>query len=1067
MTRINTNVSSLLAQNALNQSNQSLQTALTRLSTGLRINSAADDPSGLIASDALGSEIASTQQAVSNTQQADEMISTADSALTQVTTLLTNIRGLISAAANTGTMSADQIQANQQQIDASLNAIDQISETTQFQGQSLLDGSLGFVTQGVNTNQISNLNINQVNFGTSKQVSVAAKVLSQGSQASLSYNGGPTTNPLVLTIGGANGYQTYNFAANTSLANMESAINADSESTGVQAAITGNTTGEATAATKGQTDLSGTNGGGITLIAKTAGQAAGNVAVVYNAAAGNTAATNASYNANTGVLTVNLKTSAAAAAAAIANVDVGSGDGAVTTIAANVNGSQFNGTKLVITDNAGGTPDTATYNYATNTITASMNVTGGELDTDLNNVINAQLGSLFTASGDVGDALAVTSAVAVTDTSGNNGGVLDASDTYGAVATAITNATGGSPVVATAVGTTTNLVSAFTQSASIGSVNTGQTTDLNNGIQFLGNANASYLPITFVNGGDSQTLGISLGTNTATNGYSTAYVQGANANSTIKITAGNQGTQYDGITVQYAQATNDQSVVYNAANKTLTVNNNFNGGAVTAAGVIAQINAAFANPGGTPLFTASDVNPADPTGAGATGLVVAGLSGTTSGGNQYTGITVNLGTDSHGNITSTAANVIAAINGSATLQGLGISAANLGSSNGTGLVTTGSATFSQPGVTQTNGFASGTTINRGGVNAQMTVTAKNAGSQYNNTQVVFVNDQQSAGNEYVSYDADTNQLQVHIDSGVSTLNDVLNNFTAANNPTVAALFSLSAVGSGAGTLYASDTGTLTGGVVNAGTATGGVALAGNFDANNSTGTALTLTSTGYGSDQFVSVDPVQGSFATTNSAGQSATRDTGSDVNVLINGMQAVGNGLQASIDNPDLSMSFNVGSGVTSGTTLNFNIIGGGAQFQLGPNVTSAQQTRIGIGSVSTASLGGASGLLYELQSGGNLSLTNNIDGAAQVCDQAISQVADASGRLGAFQSTTLETNVNSLSTTLANLTSAKSNITDADFAAETASLEQAQILQQSGLTVLSLANAAPKQVLTLLQNL
>jgi flagellin len=260
---------------------------------------------------------------------------------------------------------------------------------------------------------------------------------------------------------------------------------------------------------------------------------------------------------------------------------------------------------------------------------------------------------------------------------------------------------------------------------------------------------------------------------------------------------------------------------------------------------------------------------------------------------------------------------------------------------------------------------------------------------------------------------------------------------------------------------------LTGGVVNGGSATGGVALAGNFDANQVVGNGLTLTSTGYGSNQFVAAQAVQGSFQTTNSAGQTTDRDTGSDVNVLINGMQAVGSGLQASIDNPNLSLNFNVGNTVASGTTLNFNITGGGAQFQLGPDVTSGQQARIGIASVSTANLGGTTGLLDELQSGGDMSLTNNVDGAAQICDEAISQVADMSGRLGAFQSTTLDTNVNSLNTTLANLTSAKSDITDADFAAETASLEQAQILQQSGLTVLSIANAAPKQVLTLLQNL
>ena len=1060
MTRINTNVSSLMAQNALSQTNQSLQTALTRLSTGLRINSAADDPSGLIASDALGSEISSTQQAVSNSQQAGEMISTADSALTQVTTLLTNIRGLISAAANTGTMSADQIQANQQQIDSSLNAIDQISQTTQFQGKNLLDGSLGFVTQGVNASQISNLSINQASFGTQNSIGVAANVVSQAKQASLTYNQGTTTNSLVLQVGGSNGYQTFNFASGTTVADMVSAINLDSQSTGVQASGSVTTT----QATKGQTILSGTNGGGIQVAAKTAGQANGAVSIVYNTNAGNAA--NAASESN-GVMTVTLKTSSwgAATAAAGVNLDNGGGDGATLSIAANVAGTQFNGTKLVVTDNAGVGSDSATYDYATNTINASMNVTGGELDTDLATVINNQLGSLFTASGDAGDALATTAAggVAVTNADGTNGGTIDASATYTAIAGLITGAT-GSTVTATALGTAGQqaaVVTPFTQSASYGSVNAGLPSDLNNGIQLLGGQNASTLPITFVNSGNNQTLGVSLTANTATGGYSTAYVQGGTANSTIQVTAASQGTQNDGVTVQYNQSATDQSVVYDSQNKTITVNNNFAGGAVTAGDVITQINNALGTGAGK-LFTASAV------GGVSTGIVTAGLSGTTSGGNQNTGIVVNLGTDANGNVTSTAADVITAINNSAPLQTLGISASNLGTSTGAGLVTAGSTSFTQPGLTQTNGYASGTTVNQGGTNAQMTVTATNGGSLYNNVNVVFVNDVKTEGNEYANYNASNKQLEVHIDSGVSTLNDVLKNFNSTSSPTAAGLFTLTAAtgSNGTGTLYATDSGTLTGGVVNQGVATGGTALAGNFDANQVVGTGLTLTSIGYGSNQFVSAQAVQGSFATTNAAGQTTGRDTGSDVNVRINGVQAVGNGLQASINTSSLAMSFNVGSSVTAGTTLNFNITGGGAQFQLGPSVSSDQQARIGIGSVSTSSLGGSSGLLYQLLSGGSMSLTNNVNGAAQIADQAISQVADMSGRLGAFQSTTLDTNINTLNSTLANLTSAKSNITDADFAAETANLERAQILQQSGLTVLGLANAAPKQILSLLQN-
>ncbi len=74
MTRINTNVSSLVAQNRLSKTNSELQTSLTRLSTGLRINSGKDDPAGLIASEALRSDITSINKAISNTQRATKSL---------------------------------------------------------------------------------------------------------------------------------------------------------------------------------------------------------------------------------------------------------------------------------------------------------------------------------------------------------------------------------------------------------------------------------------------------------------------------------------------------------------------------------------------------------------------------------------------------------------------------------------------------------------------------------------------------------------------------------------------------------------------------------------------------------------------------------------------------------------------------------------------------------------------------------------------------------------------------------------------------------------------------------
>ena len=146
MTRINTNVSSLVAQNRLQSSNNDLSTALTRLSTGLRINSGSDDPAGLIASEALRSEITGLNKAITNTRRAGQIITTADNALGQVSNLLNDIRGLVVEAANTGALSDEEIAANQLQIDSSLEAINRIAQSTTFQGRKLLDGSLDYVS---------------------------------------------------------------------------------------------------------------------------------------------------------------------------------------------------------------------------------------------------------------------------------------------------------------------------------------------------------------------------------------------------------------------------------------------------------------------------------------------------------------------------------------------------------------------------------------------------------------------------------------------------------------------------------------------------------------------------------------------------------------------------------------------------------------------------------------------------------------------------------------------------------------------------------------------------------
>jgi flagellin len=202
MTRINTNISSLTAQNSLQRSNNELQTALTRLSTGLRINTGADDPAGLIASEALASDITATTKAISNSTRANEMIATADSALSQVSDLLNDIRGLVTEAANTGAMSADEIAANQLQVDSSLEAINRIAQTTTFQGKRLLDGSLDFITNTWtgDSAKVTGLKINQANLGTSGSLAVEVDVTTAATKAAIGAVTGSGGNAATATV---------------------------------------------------------------------------------------------------------------------------------------------------------------------------------------------------------------------------------------------------------------------------------------------------------------------------------------------------------------------------------------------------------------------------------------------------------------------------------------------------------------------------------------------------------------------------------------------------------------------------------------------------------------------------------------------------------------------------------------------------------------------------------------------------------------------------------------------------------------------------------------------------
>ena len=233
-------------------------------------------------------------------------------------------------------------------------------------------------------------------------------------------------------------------------------------------------------------------------------------------------------------------------------------------------------------------------------------------------------------------------------------------------------------------------------------------------------------------------------------------------------------------------------------------------------------------------------------------------------------------------------------------------------------------------------------------------------------------------------------------------------------------------------------------------------------ANNNAG-ALDFTGAIYGSDSLVNIDVISEGTGGTFASNLTATRATGTDIQATVNGTLADGDGNTLSINTASLDLKLTVDD--ASSTDVNFTITGGGALFQLGPDVVSNQQARLGVSSVNTAKLGGASGRLYELGSGQAKSLTSDASGAAKIIDEVISKVTSLRGRLGAFQATTLDSNLVSLNETLANLKEAETSIRDADFAQESANLTRAQILVQSGTNVLALANQNPQNVLSLLR--
>ncbi|MEZ7824355.1 MAG: flagellin [SAR324 cluster bacterium] len=137
------NIASINAINHLAKAQNELSDSLKRLSSGQRVNSGADDPSGLILSESLRAQVASAQQALQNSEFSLSLVQTAEGALVEVNNLLIEMRQLATTAANEGATDYNALLTLQFQIHKAIEGIDRVSRFTSFGNKMLLDGSHG------------------------------------------------------------------------------------------------------------------------------------------------------------------------------------------------------------------------------------------------------------------------------------------------------------------------------------------------------------------------------------------------------------------------------------------------------------------------------------------------------------------------------------------------------------------------------------------------------------------------------------------------------------------------------------------------------------------------------------------------------------------------------------------------------------------------------------------------------------------------------------------------------------------------------------------------------------
>ena len=1100
-TNLLVSISSLRGQQALHKADSALAISIRNLSSGIRIHTAKDDPIGFIASTVMQSGIAKMSQAVANCERNNSLIATADSALSHVNTLLLDLRGLVTQAASTGGETPETLASLQMQADAIIETINFISATTSFQGQKLLDGSLGFDTFGLDSGKVSLLNIHQANFQGRTEKDIVVQVHEPARQAELYYPYGILKNDTSFTLGGTGGYTSFTFDRDATVGQIADAVNRISDSTGVGATVFAKSSpGSIVLTSFGKNN-------DVLVTASEPGTAAGNFVFRYTAPReGNDEL----------------------------RVNVAEGNGNNPTIVEVVLQTQPGGSVLT-------TAEQVVTLLNTSPLLRNLDGTGR---------ISASLPSGSTGLGTVTPFAEVGYYGCINENnllqflapagsppikfSSTPGTPLSVDDTtYPPVySNAVAQVQGFEPGTSFTLrslipGPEGDEVKVIFRDAPVESAEydpisksvifsvdfTGRADDpsrqdfsmedlqqlaadnpeVHNRFSILPHAsyptsNPPRFSSEAYRGIDTQ-LGQTSG-GTVSPGYLVVYLE-TDENGLIKTTANdlvkffNDPSTEESLAVLQRWGISVANVDPSNVNLTACTI----GQAGFGTGLLSPTYDPFdaCPPEGFPdVYFSSHGNDVREGFATATLMSNGGRNADWTvtakhAGAAYNNVTVRVLTDSTGpsaaydpvlkqlTVTidftnpSTAEEIVSLINNDPALNTL-FAASLPPHSDGQGTITPNDRGVLSGGILPVDTRAEGSIIAQGGVHSTFTVQSKKGEPQYNNTEILVVPD---ASGPRVSYDSQSKQLTIGIDPlHPPTAEQVIH---LINSSDIADLFSASLppfvegtsiVPNGSGLVQVGDFGILQ--VQSAG-ATMGAAMIGATD-NQSLG--IMFHSVGYGSKEFVDIWATHGDLPLVDRFGVLTEKTNGVDIVASINGRAAIGEGRMAKSATSDLDIEITTDPSVLAGDVFGFRISGGGTLMQLGPQATWSQQIRIGIQSVHSTALGGESGTLSQLKSDGEFSLLNNTFQAFRIVREAEVQVTSMRGRLGAIQRSQIEMNMSHMQDAITISTDARSKIADADFAAESSAFARQQLLFQSSVTVLQQSGQTRQMLLSLLQS-